>query len=306
MVRRATVARPVTVSGTALHSGRSIRLTLEPGAPGRGIVFVRSDLDGLEIPARLDRLSGAAWATTLTDGGASVGTVEHLLSAVAGLGIDDLRVRVDGAEVPILDGSARPFVELLEAAGRVESSLPRLVLRVESPVTVREGDRWIAVEPARGCQVRYLIDFDHPLIGRSERSFTLRPDQYARDIAPARTFCRLEDVDRLREAGLALGGSLDNAVVVDRERILNPPLRFDDEFVRHKILDLIGDLALLGAPLEGRVTASLAGHALHARLMSKLLARRTAWSLVPADGTSVPARTERPLHLPAPAVPLPA
>ena len=290
MARRTTIASPVDAHGVGLHTGRTFSLRLEPAPAGTGVVFVRTDRDDREIPATLDSLSRLAHATTLAADGVSVGTVEHLLSAVVGLGIDDLRVLVDGEEIPVLDGSAAPFVALLADAGRSTTSQPRQAIRIRRTVSVRDGERWVRVEPARELQIRYTIDFDHPAIGHSERRFTLDPRSYAKEIAPARTFCRLEEVEKLRAAGLVRGGSLDNAVVVGPDGPLNGPLRFRDEFVRHKILDLLGDLALLGAPLLGRITAVRAGHALHARLMSALLEERRAWTLESSGRAIVAAR----------------
>jgi UDP-3-O-[3-hydroxymyristoyl] N-acetylglucosamine deacetylase len=299
MIGRMTIGRPVSVQGVGLHRGERVDLTLRPASPGSGLVFVRTDRDGDEIPVHQDYLSGTAYATTLAVNGTEAATVEHLLSAVVGLGIDDLRMELCGSEVPILDGSAAGFVDLLADAGRVESEVTRQVLRVEAPVTVRDGEKSITVEPGRGLRIRYAIDFKHPIIQDSERLFTLRPRSYAREIAPARTFCRLEEVEGLRRAGLARGGSLDNALVVDRDGLLNGPLRFRDEFVRHKILDLVGDLALLGLPLEGRVTAVRAGHALHARLVRELLERSEAWSLVPSTAVADPVPRTTPVAVPA-------
>ena len=294
MAFRTTIARPIGVEGVGLHSGGRVNMTLQPAPAGTGLVFVRTDRDGEEVPASLRHLSSQVYSTTLAHNGASVGTVEHLLSAVSGLGIDDLRVLLDGCEVPILDGSAAPFVSILTAAGCSVSDQPRQVIRVRRPVTVRDGKRWMRVEPCRDLQIRYTIDFDHPVIGHSERRFALEPRSYAREIAPARTFCCLEQVESMRADGLARGGSLGNAIVVGRDGLLNGPLRFQDEFVRHKILDLIGDLALLGAPLQGRVTAVRAGHALHASLMTALLEETEAWSL---EAAARPAMT--PVSLPA-------
>ena len=274
-------------------------MTLRPAEPQSGLVFARTDQGDEEIQVSHRNLASTSYATTLAADGVKVSTVEHLLSAVVGMGIDDLRIEVDGAEVPILDGSAAPFATLLTQAGRSESPVTRQVMRVKRPVTVRDGDKSITVEPGRGLRIRYAIDFNHPIIQDSERLFTLRPRAYAREIAPARTFCRLEEVESLRRAGLARGGSLDNALVVDNDGLLNGPLRFRDEFVRHKILDLVGDLALLGVPLEGRVTAVRAGHGLHTRLVNELMRRRDAWSLVPATGIQEPVPAREPVAVPA-------
>ncbi len=299
MKNRATIARPVAVRGVGLHTGQPVRLTVRPAAPGEGIVFIRQDLGGVEIPATHEHLARTSYATTLAADGASVSTVEHLLSAAVGLGIDDLRVELDGAEVPILDGSAAPFVGLLADAGRQDSGVPRQFISLEREVAVADRDKSITVRPGRGLRIHYSIDFRHPILGESEMTFDLKPRAYAREIAPARTFCRLEEVEALRRAGLARGGSLDNALVVDQDGLLNGPLRFSDEFVRHKILDLLGDLALLGAPLQGSIHVVRGGHGLHGQLVAALLARPSAWSLVPAHaGGGVPARRP-PVAVPA-------
>jgi len=295
MANLTTIRSAVTVQGVGLHGGELVRLTLRPAAVGTGLRFVRSDLGGAVIPARLGHLARCEWATTLAADGATVGTVEHVLSAVYAAGIDDLILEVDGPEVPILDGSSAPFLALLDTAGRRDSGVARRALRILRPVRVGEADRWLAISPGAGLQVSYTIDFAPTAIGHSARAFQLDSEAYARDIAPARTFCRLEEVEGLRRSGLALGGSLDNAVVVDGERILNDGLRFNDEFVRHKILDLLGDLALLGAPLQGSIVAWRAGHALHARLMAELLERRDAWTLVPTGATAIVPRPSPPL-----------
>jgi UDP-3-O-[3-hydroxymyristoyl] N-acetylglucosamine deacetylase len=286
---RTTIARPVSIDGVGLHSGEEVVMNLRPADAGTGIVFVRTDRDDAEVKAVWRNLGKTAYATTLRSGNVSVATVEHLLSAVAGLGIDDLIVELSAGEVPILDGSAMPFVRLLERAGRQESDQPRQVIRIDRPVSVRQGEKSISIAPGRGLKVHYTINFDHPVLKDSRRLFTLRPWTFARDIAPARTFCRLEEVEDLRQAGLVKGGTLENALVVDQEGLLNGPLRYRDEFVRHKILDLLGDLALLGRPVEGTIIAERAGHALHTRLVEKLLAQPEAWSLVPASAVLRPA-----------------
>jgi UDP-3-O-[3-hydroxymyristoyl] N-acetylglucosamine deacetylase len=289
---RTTIARPVSLSGVGLHSGEEVVMNLRPADAGTGVVFVRTDLEDAQVKAVYRNLGKTAYATTLTSGGVSVATVEHLLSAVAGLSLDDLVVELSAGEVPILDGSAMPFVRLLERAGRRESTQPRQVMRITRPVSVRQGEKSISIAPGRGLKVHYTINFDHPVLKDSRRLFTLRPWTFARDIAPARTFCRLEEVEDLRKAGLVKGGTLDNALVVDQKGLLNGPLRYRDEFVRHKILDLLGDLALLGRPVEGTIIAERAGHGLHACLVEKILAQPDSWSLVPATAAlrpSIPA-----------------
>jgi len=292
-----TIADPVAIRGVGLHGGQRVTMSLRPAPPGTGVVFVRTDLGGVEVPAVVGNLARTSYATTLESGGAVVATVEHLLSAVVGLGIDDLRVELDAGEVPIMDGSAAPMVRLLEQAGVRRSGMPRRVMRIRRPVTVREGDKSISITPGRGLNVRYAIAFNHPAIGASQREFTLRRRTYIRDIAAARTFCRLDEVEALRMAGLARGGSLENALVVDDDGLMNGPLRYRDEFVRHKILDLLGDLALLGASVEGTIHARRAGHDLHTRLVRELVAQPEAWSLVPAAPVTRPAAA--PIAVPA-------
>jgi len=272
-------------------------MTLRPAAPGTGIIFVRTDLGNVEIPAVVGNLVRTSYATTLECHGVAVGTVEHVLSAAVGLGIDDLRVDLDAGEVPILDGSATLVVRMLEEAGIRQSEVGRQVMRIQKPVTVRDGEKFISIRPGRGLRVRYAIAFDHPAIGESQRQFTLQRRTYIGDIAPARTFCRLEEVEALRAAGLAQGGSLENALVLDGDGIMNGPLRYRDEFVRHKILDLLGDLALLGVPLEGVILAERAGHSLHTRLVQKLMTQPQAWSLVPAVAVARPSTA--PVAVPA-------
>lgn len=295
MQMRTTIARPVSAEGVGLHSGEMVQMTLRPGRSGSGIVFARTDMGGAEVAADWRNLARTSYATTLENDGVTVGTVEHLLSAAAGMGIDDLHVDLSGGEVPILDGSAAPFVQLLVQAGRQDGHMVRQVMRIEEPISIHDGEKSLTINPGRGLKVRYAISFDHPIIRDSERLFTLRARSYARDIAPARTFCRLEEVEALREAGLAQGGNLENALVVDQDGLLNGPLRYRDEFVRHKILDLLGDLALLGVPVEGMITAERAGHSMHTRLVAELVARPEAWSLVPADAVSQPAAEALPV-----------
>ena len=280
LMQQTTIRRAVECSGIGLHSGRHVTLKLLPAAAGEGIHFVRTDLGGKSIPASPMHLDRCNYATLLSRDGATVGTVEHLLSALYGTGIDNLTAEVDGPELPILDGSAAPFVELLSAAGVRGLSQPRRYLEVIRPVGIVDQGKEIVVRPCAGLQLSYLIDFPHPAIGRQERTVEIEPETYARDVAPARTFTFVREVDALREIGLAQGGSLTNAVVLDDQRLLNSTLRFPDEFVRHKLLDLLGDLCLLGRPLLGHVMALKAGHDLHGRLVSELLARTDAWRLV--------------------------
>ena len=283
---RRTLRREVACTGIGLHSGRPVRLRLRPAPAEHGIRFRRTDV-GVEIPARLEHLGGQDHATTLQRDGVSIGTVEHLLAALFGLGIDDVLVEVDGPEVPVLDGSAAPFVILLHEAGLRPLAVPRLHLKVTEPVEVVHGTKRARLVPAEHFEVRYSIGFDHPLLRHQTLSLRVTPRTFTEAVAPARTFGFLREVEMLRKAGLALGGSLENAVVIGETGVLNNKLRFEDEFVRHKILDAIGDLALLGHPLLGRLEASKAGHALHAAVARKLLDTPSAWALVPHVGSPV-------------------
>jgi UDP-3-O-[3-hydroxymyristoyl] N-acetylglucosamine deacetylase len=296
---RTTIARSVTAEGIGLHLGEAVTVSLHPAPPETGFVFIRTDRGGTRIPARAAALSTAAYATLLAVDGATVSTVEHLLSAAYALGIDDLRIELAGGEVPILDGSALPFVRLLEEAGRATSAAPRRAIRIDQPLSVEEEGKSITVSPCDELRVRYSIDFPDCLIGRSDLELAVTPEAYVSEIAPARTFCRLDEVQALHAVGLARGGSLANALLVDRSELLNPPLRFPDEFVRHKILDLIGDLSLLGHPLLGRVEVVRGGHALHGLLVRALLATPKAWSLVPIGEGSTRRSPSAPVAVPA-------
>jgi len=241
-----------------------VRAHFRPAPPDHGLVFVRRDHPGSWIPARLSSAATFDYATTLTAGGTSIGTVEHALSAAAGEGLDNCLIEIDGPEVPILDGSALPFVRLFHAAGFERQSARVRPLALGRPVEVVRGDRRILLEPdGPGLTITYEIDFPHPIVGRQSLTLAVRPEEYSARIAPARTFGFARDVEALRSRGLARGGSLHNAVVLDDSGVISGPLRFRDEFVRHKILDLVGDLALLGRPLSRHIHARKAGHSLH-------------------------------------------
>ncbi|GEJ56110.1 UDP-3-O-acyl-N-acetylglucosamine deacetylase [Anaeromyxobacter diazotrophicus] len=275
-----TVARKVTCRGVGLHSGRPASLTLAPAAPDAGVTFFRRDL-GVEIPARAEHVVDTQLSTSLGLGPARVATVEHVLAALTGMGVDNCRVELDGPEIPILDGSAAPFVYLLQEAGVRTQRAGKRFLIVKRPVEAREGDKVARVEPAPELSVRFTVDFGHPLITDQTFSFVFSDRVFAREVARARTFCFLRDVERMQAAGLALGGSLDNAIVVDEFSILNPGgLRYPDEFARHKVLDAMGDLSLLGMPLIATFTARRSGHALNQALVKKLLADPTAHAVV--------------------------
>jgi UDP-3-O-[3-hydroxymyristoyl] N-acetylglucosamine deacetylase len=281
MAYRRTLRREVACTGIGLHSGRPVRLRLRPAPAEHGIRFRRKDV-GVEIPANLAHIGAQDHATTLQKDGVSIGTVEHLLAALLGLGVDDVLVEVDGPEVPVLDGSAAPFVILLHEAGLRPLATPRQHLKVLRPVEVVHGTKMARLVPAEHFEVRYSIGFEHPLLRHQAVAVRLTPRTFIDHVAPARTFGFLREVELLRKNGLALGGSLENAIVIGETGVLNNKLRFEDEFVRHKVLDAVGDLALLGHPLLGRLEAAKAGHALHAAVARKLVATPDAWELVPA------------------------
>jgi UDP-3-O-[3-hydroxymyristoyl] N-acetylglucosamine deacetylase len=276
---RRTLKRGVGCTGIGLHSGRPVRLDLKPAAADHGIRFRRTDV-GVEIPAHIDHLGRQDHATTLSRDGVSVDTVEHLLSALYAMGVDDALVEVDGPEVPVMDGSAAPFVILIHEAGLRPLKAARRYLKLLRPVEVVRGGKWARLSPSDHFRVSYTIGFDHPLLRHQTASVRVGADTYAETIAPARTFGFLREVEMLRKSGLALGGSLENAVVIGETGVLNQKLRFEDEFVRHKILDAIGDLSLLGYPLVGHLEASKAGHALHAALARAVLDTPESWALV--------------------------
>ena len=265
-----TLRTPVSIEGIGLHTGHPVRATFRPAPEDHGIVFRREDHPSVALPALPGSALGFDHATTLGAGAVQVGTVEHALSAACGLGIDNLDIEVRGDELPILDGSALPFVRLFQAAGIERQQRPARVLAIERRTEVRRGDKSITVRPGRGLTITYEIDFPHRAIGHQSMTLHVEPETYASRIAPARTFGFTHEIHYLRERGLARGGSLQNAIVLDEQNILSGPLRFADEFVRHKILDLLGDLALLGRPVEGRIHARKAGHALHAELVRAL------------------------------------
>jgi len=284
MSYRRTLRQEVGCTGIGLHSGRPVQLRLRPAPAEHGVRFRRVDV-GVEIAATLGNLSRQDHATTLCQDGVSVDTVEHLLSALYALGVDDVLVEVDGPEIPILDGSAAPFVILIHEAGLRPLQVARQHLKVLKSVEVTRGGKWARLCPAEHFEIDYAIGFDHPLLRHQAMTFRVSGRSFTEMVAPARTFGFLREVETLRRNGLALGGSLENAVVIGESGVLNK-LRYEDEFVRHKVLDAIGDLALLGHPLIGRLEASKAGHALHAAVAQKLLATPDAWELV--AGSSAP------------------
>lgn len=282
-----TLRRSVSCSGIGLHSGNKVTLSLKPAPADYGIRFQRSDLGGLEIPATVTHLGGIQLATGLTREAVSVETVEHLLAALTALGIDNCIVELNTPEVPIMDGSAAPFVYLvLNEAGVKRLPAARKYLKVLRPISLSQGDKRIALYPSDHFKVTYSISFDHPLIRHQSRTMTISEESFVEDIAPARTFGFLKEVELLRQRGLALGGSLDNAIVLGETGVLNNALRFEDEFVRHKILDAIGDLSLVGYPVIGHLVAHRAGHALHTAFASRILEEVDAWRLVEAEPES--------------------
>jgi UDP-3-O-[3-hydroxymyristoyl] N-acetylglucosamine deacetylase len=274
-VQQTTLERWVSVQGPGLHSGEVCLARLGPGAAGTGVVFERRDVPGQPaVRVHPDNLAEGCQCTALEERGVRIGTVEHLLAALAGLGVDNVRVVLDREELPILDGSARPWAELLQRAGLRSLPAHRVYLGVTRPVEVRSGDRRLRIAPGAGLCLDCTVDFEHPLIHRQRFVYRQASEGFLREIGPARTFGFLPDVKRMQASGLARGGSLESAVVLDDFSVLNPGgLRFPDEFARHKALDLLGDLALLGAPILGRVTAYKAGHRLHQELVKKLHAR---------------------------------
>lgn len=296
-----TLQLKTSVEGVGLHTGARVRLTLNPAPVDTGIVFVRTDLPcPVEIPARAELVVDTTLCTTLGRGDARVGTVEHLLAALYALGVDNARVEVDGPEIPILDGSAEPFVQMVEAAGIREQKSPRKVAVVRRAVTLVDGERELRLTPAHALTISATIDFSHPLITNQRYGVELTGRVFAREIARARTFGFVREIDTLRSLGLARGGSLENAIVIDEFHVLNPEgLRFPDEFVRHKILDVVGDLALLGMPVVGQIAAVKSGHALNQRLVRRLIAEPGLIEVVTAGAppTSRPAEAELDLPL---------
>ena len=308
MLRQRTLKSLIRASGVGLHSGVKVNMALRPAAPNTGIVFRRVDLDPvIDLPARADQVGDTRMCSCLERLGAKVGTIEHLMSAFAGLGIDNAYVDLDAAEVPILDGSASPFVFLIQSAGIEEQSAAKKFIRIKRPIEVREsdrgGDKWARFEPYEGFSLKFSITFNHPAIDRTgqEVSIDFAEHSYTREVARARTFGFMQEVEWLRENGLALGGGLDNAVVLDEYRVLNGDgLRYNDEFVKHKVLDAIGDLYLLGYPLLAAFSAHKSGHALNNALARELLAQPESWEYVSfEDQAQAPQAVLRWLALPA-------
>lgn len=284
MLRQRTLKNIIRATGVGLHSGEKVYLTLRPAMADTGIVFRRVDLTPVvEIPARHDHVGDTRLSTTLVKGGVRVSTVEHLLSAFAGLGIDNAYVDLSAAEVPIMDGSAGPFVFLLQSAGIEEQQAPKRFIRVKRTVKVEDGDKWARFEPYHGFKVSFSIDFDHPAFRSRSQSAVVdfTTASFVKEVSRARTFGFMRDIEMLREKRLALGGGLDNAIVVDDYRVLNEDgLRYEDEFVKHKVLDAVGDLYLLGCGLIGAFTGHKSGHALNNQLLRALMSDQTAWETI--------------------------
>ncbi len=264
-------------SGVGLHSGAPVKLRILPGSAGSGVIFRRTDLDDFDVEAVSRNVARVSYATSLMKKGVFISTTEHLLSAFIGVGIDNAIVELDNLELPILDGSARPFVEAIRKVGIRKQRRPRTYLRILRELELREGDKFIAVYPAESYSVSYTINFPHALIGKETFSVDLSDGNYLREIAGARTFGFRDDEPAMRNMGLIRGASNENCIVLTPEGVENPPLRFPDEFVRHKVLDLIGDLALLGKQILGNVVADRAGHAMHTALVSRILRDRSLW-----------------------------
>jgi|SRR5579862_157135 len=287
MLKQRTLKSSIKTTGVGLHTGARVDLVMRPAAPDTGIVFHRTDLaQPVDIQARSGNVGDTRLSSSLEQGGAKISTVEHLMSALAGLGIDNLHVDVAGPELPIMDGSAGPFVFLLQSAGIAEQSAAKRFLRIKAPVEVRSEDKWARFDPYHGFALDFTIDFPHPVFGTENRHVVIdfAEHSYIKEISRARTFGFMQDVEAMRSAGLALGGSLQNAIVLDETRVLNAEgLRYDNEFAKHKVLDAIGDLYLLGHPLIGRFTAFKSGHAINNAVSRALLAKPDAWELVTFD-----------------------
>lgn len=291
MVKQRTLKNIIRATGVGIHTGEKVYITLRPAPVNTGVVFRRVDLKNIiDIPARTDHVGDTTMSTTLQKDGARIATVEHLLSALGGLGIDNVYVDVTAAEVPIMDGSAGPFVFLIQSAGIVEQNAPKKFIRIKRKVKVKDRDKTASLQPFDGFKVEFTIDFDHPVFRNTAQTVSLdfSTTSYVKEVSRARTFGFLSDYERLREQNLSLGGSLDNVVVMDDYRVLNEDgLRYEDEFVRHKILDAVGDLYLLGSSLIGAFEGVKSGHALNNCLLNTLLADQSAWEIVTFEDEAV-------------------
>ena len=306
MLQQRTLKSLIRATGVGLHSGVKVTMTLRPAAPDTGIVFRRVDLDPpVDLRADPFAVGDTRLASCLERDGVKVATVEHLMSALAGLGIDNAWVDVDAAEIPIMDGSAAPFVFLIQSAGIEQQNAAKRFIRVRKPVRVEEGDKWASLVPHDGFRLSFSIVFNHPVFDLSNRQVTVdfSEHSYVREVARARTFGFMQDVENMRSQGLALGGSFDNAIVMDEYRVLNADgLRYANEFVKHKVLDAVGDLYLLGHPLLGAFSAHKSGHALNNKLLRALLADREAWEMTRFERIEeIPAGIARLFDQPQPA-----
>ena len=283
MLKQRTLSSSITATGVGLHTGKKINLRINPGQPDRGIVFIRTDMTSEPITASLKNVHDTRLSTTISNGNASVSTVEHLLSALAGLGIDNATIELDGPEVPIMDGSSRPFVFLIQSAGINEQTHPKKFIKITKDIEVKHNDKWAKIEPFDGFKVAFTIDFDHPSFPKETQTSTIdfSTISYLSQVSRARTFGFAKDIENLRKNNLALGGSVNNAIVIDDYKIINEDgLRYKDEFVKHKILDAIGDLYLLGHSLIGSFSAFKSGHHLNNLLLRELVNNESAWEQV--------------------------
>jgi UDP-3-O-[3-hydroxymyristoyl] N-acetylglucosamine deacetylase len=289
MINQSTIKRALTISGIGLHTGRLITMTLRPAEVDNGIVFHRTDGERrVSIPAISANVVDTRLATVIGKDGVSVSTIEHLMAALSACGVDNLHIDIDGPEVPVMDGSAAPFVALLQETGNQTQQKRRKYLAIRKPITLVDGEKRVSIIPSRFFRITFDIAFDHPCIGLQHRAVKVTGESFRKDIAPARTFGFLHEVEYLKANGLALGGSLDNAVVIGKDGILNPGgVRFEDECVRHKILDAVGDFSLLGYPVLGHIKAYKAGHDINHQMVEKILANPDCWQLV-ESGESIP------------------
>lgn len=299
MIKQRTLKNVIRATGVGLHTGEKVYLTLRPAQPNTGIIFRRVDLDPVvDVPATSENVSDTRMSTTIEKDGTRISTVEHLMSAFAGLGIDNAYVDLTAPEVPIMDGSAGPFVFLIQSAGIEEQNVAKKFIRIKKTVELEDGDKWVRFDPFDGFKVSFKIDFDHPIFQSSSQqaSVDFSTTSFVKEVSRARTFGFLQDLETLRENGLARGGSLDNAIVMDGYHILNEDgLRYEDEFVKHKVLDAIGDLYLLGHPLIGAFSAYKSGHSLNNQLLRAIVADSDAWELVSYDdGEDAPITFVRP------------
>ena len=283
MLKQRTISSSITATGVGLHSGRKIKLKINPGQPDKGIVFVRKDISDTPVSASLNNVHDTRLSTTISCGESSISTVEHLLSALAGLGIDNAVIELDGPEVPIMDGSSRPFVFLIQSAGIIEQNHPKRFIKITKDIEVKQNEKWAKIEPYNGFKVSFAIDFDHPSFPKETQQSIIdfSTVSYLSQVSRARTFGFTKDIEKLRKNNLALGGSVNNAIVIDDYKIVNEDgLRYKDEFVKHKILDAIGDLYLLGHSLIGSFSAFKSGHHLNNLLLRELINNKSAWEEV--------------------------